>query len=156
MTPKSNHTHRLRRPPDWGGFCPGFGPFFPLSLDADLRCEQINLFLHLWIPSFIWKPLCAVTLPRALCGFVALTAFLCPLYGHEDGVINGWASCCSWQGHFSVVLDGGTAAMGQSLSEGLCHRKDTRVLFLSDAVAHSQSGEKMGERQARCAFTVLL
>lgn len=83
--------------------------------------------------SFIWRLLCAVCLPQALCGFVALEAFPCPLYGHEDGIHLRISLLSlvlkSFFIYFFYWFDGVMAAVGQIWVEGQCHNKDKRLCF---------------------------
>lgn len=79
--------------------------------------------------SFIWKLLCTVCLPQALCGFVALEAFPCPLYGHEDGIHLriSLLSLVLKPFFFYDEFVGVMAAVGQIWVEGQCHNKDKRM-----------------------------
>lgn len=68
--------------------------------------------------AFIWKSLCTVCLPQAFCGFVALEAFPCPLYGHQDG-IHLWISLLSLTLEpVFYGFDGAIAGGGQIRVEG--------------------------------------
>lgn len=64
---------------------------------------------------------------------MALEAFACLLYEHEDG-IHLWISLLSvvLKKHF-YWFDGVVAAVGQTWVEGQCHNKDKRMKNMSDA-----------------------
>lgn len=76
--------------------------------------------------SFIWKLLCTVCLPQALCGFGVLEAFPCPLYGHEDGIHLRISLFLLMLKPFFHGFDGVMTAVGQIWVEGQ-YLKDKRM-----------------------------